>query len=154
MRTSINANCCQNPYIGQRNEWGYNPTDESTGGMHARHLREATTERNVENGSLQAPYHCPRPALRTSNRDPGAKRGYGSEPARTSGQVGRCGRLSSPSLLHRYGESYCRYRWRGFFFQLGTCPTRSREIYSGVFVLPLRNRLERIRSERLLLPQG
>ena len=27
LRTSVNHNCCQNPYVGQRNEWGYNPTD-------------------------------------------------------------------------------------------------------------------------------
>jgi len=23
LRTSVNANCCQNPYVGQRDEWGY-----------------------------------------------------------------------------------------------------------------------------------
>ncbi len=36
--------------VGQRNQWGYNPTDGSTGGMHASHLREATIERNVGHG--------------------------------------------------------------------------------------------------------
>src|SRR5437773_4541721 len=87
MRTSINANCCQNPYIGQRNEWEYNPTDESTGGMHASHLREATTERNVENGSLQAPYHCPRPALRTSNRDLAQKADTAQNPPAPLGKL-------------------------------------------------------------------
>src|SRR5260370_30394635 len=93
-----------------------------------------TKDATSNTGYLKPPYHCPRLALRTSNRDPGAKGGYGSESARASGQVGRRGRLSSPSLLHGYGEPYCRYRWRRVLFQLGAHSTRSREIYSGVFV--------------------
>jgi hypothetical protein len=60
-------------------ESGQNPTDGITGGMHANHLRKATIERNVKRDLPQVPYHCPRPALRISNRDRDASSWYGSE---------------------------------------------------------------------------
>jgi hypothetical protein len=73
-----------NQLVGHRNQWAYNPSDGSTEEIHPSHLREASNQRNVEHGLVQAPHHHPRPALRTSNRDRGAKSLHGSERARAS----------------------------------------------------------------------
>jgi hypothetical protein len=114
-------------------------------------FEEATIEHNIEQDLLQVSYFCARHSLLTSNCELGANTGHGTEPAPALRQIGRCGRLSSSSLLVGCEEPYCRHRRRRILFRLGSRSTRSRKVYSSLFVRPFRNRLERFRSEGLVL---